>query len=138
MVVIIRCNTRYYFLEVRLDGIKISLEEFKVTLAIVHQIRKMIRLSKVSNQLKIFSDENKTIRREGCNNNRSSQWDWGGSCKTIRGNGEFVVVADHIQEELGLTVVASIAGPDVDRAIYKKCDVTVEKQVEETVAFAIE
>ncbi|KAG5545795.1 hypothetical protein RHGRI_018078 [Rhododendron griersonianum] len=29
-------------------------------------------------------------------------------------------------------------GPDVDRAIYKKCDVTVEKQVEETVAFAIE
>ncbi|KAI8552172.1 hypothetical protein RHMOL_Rhmol06G0245000 [Rhododendron molle] len=52
-------------------------------------------------------------------------------------NGAFVVVAD-IQEELGLTVVASIAGPDVDRAIYKKCDVTVEKQVEETVAFAIE
>ncbi|KAG5545784.1 hypothetical protein RHGRI_018070 [Rhododendron griersonianum] len=52
-------------------------------------------------------------------------------------NGAFVVVAD-IQEELGLKVVASIAGPDVDRAIYKKCDVTVEKQVEETVAFAIE
>jgi NAD(P)-dependent dehydrogenase (short-subunit alcohol dehydrogenase family) len=48
-----------------------------------------------------------------------------------------VVVAD-IQEELGLKVVASIAGPDVDRAIYKKCDVTVEKQLEETVAFAIE
>ncbi|KAI8533158.1 hypothetical protein RHMOL_Rhmol11G0274900 [Rhododendron molle] len=46
-------------------------------------------------------------------------------------NGAFVVVAD-IQEELGLTVVASIAGLDVDRAIYKKCDVTVEKQVEET------
>ncbi|KAI8552171.1 hypothetical protein RHMOL_Rhmol06G0244900 [Rhododendron molle] len=39
---------------------------------------------------------------------------------------------------MGLKVVASIAGPDVDRAIYKKCDVTVEKQVEETVAFAIE
>ncbi|KAG5553509.1 hypothetical protein RHGRI_011400 [Rhododendron griersonianum] len=52
-------------------------------------------------------------------------------------NGAFVVVAD-IQEELGLKVVASIAGPDVDRVIYKKCDVTVEKQVEETVAFAIE
>ncbi|KAI8552164.1 hypothetical protein RHMOL_Rhmol06G0244200 [Rhododendron molle] len=52
-------------------------------------------------------------------------------------NGAFVVVAD-IQEELGLKVVASIAGPDVDRAIYKNCDVTVEKQVEETVAFAIE
>ncbi|KAF7141025.1 hypothetical protein RHSIM_Rhsim06G0175200 [Rhododendron simsii] len=52
-------------------------------------------------------------------------------------NGAFVVVAD-IQEELGLKVVASIAGPDVDRAIYKYCDVTVEKQVEETVAFAIE
>ncbi|KAI8552177.1 hypothetical protein RHMOL_Rhmol06G0245500 [Rhododendron molle] len=48
----------------------------------------------------------------------------------------FVVVAD-IQEELGLKVVASIAGPH-HRAIYKKCDVTVEKQVEETVAFAIE
>ncbi|XP_058217581.1 short-chain dehydrogenase reductase 3a-like [Rhododendron vialii] len=52
-------------------------------------------------------------------------------------NGAFVVVAD-IQEELGLKVVASIAGPDVNRAIYKNCDVTVEKQVEETVAFAIE
>lgn len=52
-------------------------------------------------------------------------------------NGAFVVVAN-IQEELGHKVVASIAGPDVDRAIYKKCDVTVEKQVEETVAFAIE
>ncbi|KAG5553602.1 hypothetical protein RHGRI_011481 [Rhododendron griersonianum] len=51
-------------------------------------------------------------------------------------NGAFVVVAD-IQEELALKVVASIAGPD-HRAIYKKCDVTVEKQVEETVAFAIE
>ncbi|KAG5545776.1 hypothetical protein RHGRI_018062 [Rhododendron griersonianum] len=51
-------------------------------------------------------------------------------------NGAFVVVAD-IQEELGLKVVASIAGPE-HRAIYKKCDVTVEKQVEETVAFAIE
>jgi len=51
-------------------------------------------------------------------------------------NGAFVVVAD-IQEELGLKVVASIAGPD-HRAIYKNCDVTVENQVEETVAFAIE
>ncbi|KAI8552161.1 hypothetical protein RHMOL_Rhmol06G0243900 [Rhododendron molle] len=51
-------------------------------------------------------------------------------------NRAFVVVAD-IQEELGLKVVASIAGPD-HRAIYKNCDVTVEKQVEETVAFAIE
>ncbi|XP_058218353.1 short-chain dehydrogenase reductase 3b-like [Rhododendron vialii] len=52
-------------------------------------------------------------------------------------NGAFVVVAD-IQEEMGLKVVASIAGPDFNRAIYKNCDVTVEKQVEETVAFAIE
>ncbi|KAH7859443.1 hypothetical protein Vadar_001163 [Vaccinium darrowii] len=51
-------------------------------------------------------------------------------------NGAFVVVAD-IQEELGLKVVASIGGPD-HKAIYKKCDVTVEKQVEEIVAFAIE
>ncbi|KAG5545789.1 hypothetical protein RHGRI_018074 [Rhododendron griersonianum] len=51
-------------------------------------------------------------------------------------NGAFVVVAD-IQEELGLKVVASIAGPD-HRAIYKNCNVTVEKQVDEIVAFTIE
>ncbi|KAG5553507.1 hypothetical protein RHGRI_011398 [Rhododendron griersonianum] len=58
------------------------------------------------------------------------------AAKLFVDNGAFVVVAD-IQEELGLKVVASIAGPD-QRAIYKECDVTVEKQVEETVAFAIE
>ncbi|KAG5545790.1 hypothetical protein RHGRI_018075 [Rhododendron griersonianum] len=58
------------------------------------------------------------------------------AAKVFVENGAFVVVAD-IQEELGLKVVASIAGPD-HRAIYKNCDVTVEKQVEETVAFAIE
>ncbi|KAH7860488.1 hypothetical protein Vadar_013965 [Vaccinium darrowii] len=58
------------------------------------------------------------------------------TAKVFVENGAFVVVAD-IQEELGLKVVASIGGPD-HKAIYKKCDVTVEKQVEETVAFAIE
>ncbi|KAH7860342.1 hypothetical protein Vadar_012341 [Vaccinium darrowii] len=58
------------------------------------------------------------------------------TAKVFVENGAFVVVAD-IQEELGLKVVASIGGPD-HKAIFKKCDVTVEKQVEETVAFAIE
>ncbi|KAH7837093.1 hypothetical protein Vadar_009410 [Vaccinium darrowii] len=71
------------------------------------------------------------------------------TAKVFAENGAFVVVAD-IQEELGLKVVASITagggggGPDdhnlnhMMKAIYKKCDVTVEKQVKETVAFAIE
>ncbi|KAH7844282.1 hypothetical protein Vadar_026468 [Vaccinium darrowii] len=71
------------------------------------------------------------------------------AAKVFAENGAFVVVAD-IQEELGLKVVASIiageggGGPDdhdlnhMMKAIYKKCDVTVEKQVEETVVFAIE
>ncbi|KAH7859733.1 hypothetical protein Vadar_004828 [Vaccinium darrowii] len=58
------------------------------------------------------------------------------TAKVFVDNGAFVVVAD-IQEELGLKVVASIRGPD-HKAIFKKCDVTVEKQVEEVVAFAIE
>ncbi|KAI3880375.1 hypothetical protein MKX03_031850 [Papaver bracteatum] len=49
-------------------------------------------------------------------------------------NGAFVVIAD-IQDELGDQVVASI-GPH--RCSYKHCDVTDEKQVEETVAYTLE
>ncbi|KAI3950858.1 hypothetical protein MKX01_021979 [Papaver californicum] len=49
-------------------------------------------------------------------------------------NGAFVVIAD-IQDELGDQVVASI-GPE--RCSYKHCDVTDEKQVEETVAYTLE
>ncbi|MCL7033122.1 hypothetical protein MKW94_022433 [Papaver nudicaule] len=50
------------------------------------------------------------------------------------GNGAYVVVAD-VQDELGDQVVASI-GPE--RCSYKHCDVTDEKQVEETVAYTLE
>ncbi|KAI3947965.1 hypothetical protein MKW92_042347 [Papaver armeniacum] len=49
-------------------------------------------------------------------------------------NGAFVVIAD-VQDELGDQVVASI-GPE--RCSYKHCDVTDEKQVEETVAYTLE
>ncbi|RZC52575.1 hypothetical protein C5167_020997 [Papaver somniferum] len=49
-------------------------------------------------------------------------------------NGAFVVIAD-VQVELGDQVVASI-GPE--RCCYKHCDVTDEKQVEETVAYTLE
>ncbi|KAI3857248.1 hypothetical protein MKW92_032653 [Papaver armeniacum] len=49
-------------------------------------------------------------------------------------NGAFVVIAD-VQDELGDQVVASI-GPD--RCSYRHCDVTDEKQVEETVAYTLE
>lgn len=49
-------------------------------------------------------------------------------------HGAFVVLAD-IQDELG-SKVASMIGED--KACYKHCDVTDEKQVEETVAFALE
>ncbi|RZC89188.1 hypothetical protein C5167_030886 [Papaver somniferum] len=49
-------------------------------------------------------------------------------------HGAFVVVAD-IQDELGDQVVSSIGK---EKASYKHCDVSVEKQVEETVAFALE
>ncbi|KAI3865134.1 hypothetical protein MKX03_029221 [Papaver bracteatum] len=48
-------------------------------------------------------------------------------------NGAFVVIAD-VQDELGYEVVASI-GPE--RCSYKHCDVTDEKQVEETVAYTL-
>ncbi|KAI3849484.1 hypothetical protein MKX03_033776 [Papaver bracteatum] len=49
-------------------------------------------------------------------------------------NGAFVVIAD-VQDELGDQVVASI-GPE--RCSYKHCDVTNEKQVEETVTYTLE
>ncbi|XP_016493612.1 short-chain dehydrogenase reductase 3b-like [Nicotiana tabacum] len=49
-------------------------------------------------------------------------------------HGARVVIAD-IQDELGLQVVASIG---TDKASYRHCDVTDEKQVEETVAYAVE
>ncbi|OVA13551.1 Short-chain dehydrogenase/reductase SDR [Macleaya cordata] len=49
-------------------------------------------------------------------------------------NGAFVVIAD-VQDELGDQVVASIGS---DKACYKHCDVRDEKQVEETVAYALE
>ncbi|KAJ8565425.1 hypothetical protein K7X08_008001 [Anisodus acutangulus] len=49
-------------------------------------------------------------------------------------HGARVVIAD-IQDELGLQVVASIG---TDKACYHHCDVTDEKQIEETVACAVE
>ncbi|XP_015062676.1 short-chain dehydrogenase reductase 3b-like [Solanum pennellii] len=49
-------------------------------------------------------------------------------------HGARVVVAD-IQDELGQKVVDSIGA---DKASYRHCDVTDEKQVEETVAYAVE
>ncbi|OVA03012.1 Short-chain dehydrogenase/reductase SDR [Macleaya cordata] len=49
-------------------------------------------------------------------------------------NGAFVVIAD-VQDELGNKVAASIG---LEKACYKHCDVKDEKQVEETVAFALE
>ncbi|WMV19900.1 hypothetical protein MTR67_013285 [Solanum verrucosum] len=49
-------------------------------------------------------------------------------------DGARVVVAD-IQDELGLQVVESIG---TDKATYRHCDVTDEKQVEDTVAYAVE
>ncbi|XP_060169137.1 short-chain dehydrogenase reductase 3b-like [Lycium barbarum] len=49
-------------------------------------------------------------------------------------HGARVVVAD-IQDEIGHQVVASIG---TEKATYRHCDVTDEKQVEETVAYAVE
>ncbi|MCL7030047.1 hypothetical protein MKW94_019056 [Papaver nudicaule] len=49
-------------------------------------------------------------------------------------HGAFVVIAD-VKDELGDQVVASI-GPD--RCSYKHCDVTDEKQVEETVVYTLD
>lgn len=49
-------------------------------------------------------------------------------------NGAFVVAAD-VQDELGHRVVASIG---TERVAYRHCDVRDEKQVEETVNYALE
>lgn len=49
-------------------------------------------------------------------------------------HGACVIVAD-IQDELGCKVVASIGE---NKASYKHCDVSNEKQMEETVAYAVE
>ncbi|XP_009620564.1 short-chain dehydrogenase reductase 3b-like [Nicotiana tabacum] len=49
-------------------------------------------------------------------------------------HGARVVIAD-IQDELGHQVVASIG---TDKASYRHCDVTDEKQVEDAVAYAVE
>ncbi|MCL7024445.1 hypothetical protein MKW94_024561, partial [Papaver nudicaule] len=49
-------------------------------------------------------------------------------------NGAFVVIAD-IEDELGDRAAASI-GPE--KCSYRHCDVTDEKQVEETVAYTLE
>lgn len=49
-------------------------------------------------------------------------------------NGAFVVAAD-VQDELGHQVVASISS---ERVSYRHCDVRDEKQVEETVSYALE
>ncbi|MED6146234.1 Short-chain dehydrogenase reductase 3b, partial [Stylosanthes scabra] len=49
-------------------------------------------------------------------------------------NGAFVVIAD-VNDELGLQVATSIG---LDNVSYHHCDVRDEKQVEETVAFAVD
>ncbi|XP_044501902.1 short-chain dehydrogenase reductase 3b-like [Mangifera indica] len=56
------------------------------------------------------------------------------AAKLFAEHGAFVIIAD-IQDELANQVAASI-GPD--KACYRRCDVTDEKQIEETVAYAIE
>lgn len=56
------------------------------------------------------------------------------TAKLFAEHGAFVIIAD-IKDELGHQVAASI-GPE--KASYRHCDVRDEKQVEETVAFAIE
>ncbi|KAK9202017.1 hypothetical protein WN944_017226 [Citrus x changshan-huyou] len=56
------------------------------------------------------------------------------TAKLFAEHGAFVIIAD-IQDELGNQVVSSI-GPE--KASYRHCDVKDEKQVEETVAYAIE
>ncbi|KAH0782427.1 hypothetical protein KY290_002025 [Solanum tuberosum] len=52
------------------------------------------------------------------------------SARLFAEHGARIVVAD-IQDELGLKVVESIGA---DKASYRHCDVTDEKQVEDTVA----
>jgi NAD(P)-dependent dehydrogenase (short-subunit alcohol dehydrogenase family) len=54
--------------------------------------------------------------------------------KTFVENGAFVVIAD-INDEFGHQVATSIG---LDKVSYHHCDVRDEKQVEETVAFALE
>ena len=54
--------------------------------------------------------------------------------KTFVENGAFVVIAD-VNDELGHQVATSIG---LDKVSYHHCDVRDEKQVEETVAFALE
>lgn len=54
--------------------------------------------------------------------------------KTFVENGAFVVIAD-INDELGHQVATTIG---LDKVSYHHCDVRDEKQVEETVAFALE
>nr|AFK45463.1 unknown [Medicago truncatula] len=56
------------------------------------------------------------------------------TAKTFVENGAFVVIAD-INDELGHQVATSIG---LDKVSYHHCDVRDEKQVEETVAFALE
>ncbi|XP_031280701.1 short-chain dehydrogenase reductase 3b-like isoform X3 [Pistacia vera] len=56
------------------------------------------------------------------------------AAKLFAEHGAFVIIAD-VQDVLANEVVASI-GPD--KACYRHCDVTDEKQIEETVAYAIE
>ncbi|KAH0726192.1 hypothetical protein KY285_001901 [Solanum tuberosum] len=56
------------------------------------------------------------------------------SARLFAEHGARIVVAA-IQDELGLKVVESIGA---DKASYRHCDVTDEKQVEDTVAYAVE
>ncbi|GAU11330.1 hypothetical protein TSUD_343210 [Trifolium subterraneum] len=56
------------------------------------------------------------------------------AAKTFVENGAFVVIAD-VNDELGHQVATSIG---LDKVSYHHCDVRDEKQVEETVAFALE
>ncbi|KAI4301562.1 hypothetical protein L6164_034829 [Bauhinia variegata] len=56
------------------------------------------------------------------------------SVRLFSENGAFIVVAD-VQDELGHHLVASIGS---DKVSYRHCDVRDEKQVEETVSFALE
>lgn len=56
------------------------------------------------------------------------------SAKLFVEHGARVVIAD-IRDELGFQLVSSIGA---DKACYRRCDVSDEKQVEDTVAYAVE
>lgn len=56
------------------------------------------------------------------------------TARLFAANGAFVVVAD-IDDELGQQVAASIGA---DKASFRHCNVTDEKQVEETVSYTVE